>query len=164
MGAHELLGLELRLLVGVVEALPDVQVALVEPAGVRAGDKGGRNLRVALEPAQLLRAAGEREHPARPRDIDRPGFLEREAERHRCGAVDDHRRLGRQQVPAPPVEPEVGRREVAGERGDAVGVAAGILAEQVREHAVDPLARGLFAVGAHDREHRPFGPLQVPGE
>jgi len=35
---------------------------------------------------------------------------------------------------------------------------------KVREHAIDPLARDLVVVGADDREHRPFGPLEVPGE
>ncbi len=162
--AHELLGLELRLLVGVVEALADVEVALEERAGVGAGDVRGRDLGVALEHAELLRPAGELEHPARPLDVDRARLLERQAERHRCGAVDDRRRLRRQPIPVHAIQPEARRGQLAGDRGDPIRVAAGPVPEQIREHRVEPLARGLVAVGADDRDHRPLGPLQVARE
>ena len=62
------------------------------------------------------------------------------------------------------VQAETRRRQVAGDRRDAVGVPARPIPEQVREHGVDPLARRLVAAGADDREHGPLGPLQVPGE
>ena len=164
MRAHKLLGLELRLLVGVVEALPDIQVAFEEPAGVGARDIRGRDLAVPLEHAELLRPTGELKHPAGSLDVDRSRLLDRQAERHRGGAVDDHRRLLCQPLPARPIKAEPRRRQIARHGGHPIGVAPRAIPEQVREHRVDPAARVLVAAGADDREHRPLGPLQVPGE
>ena len=78
--------------------------------------------------------------------------------------MDDHRRLPGQPIPMRGVQAETRRREVAGDRRDSVRVAAGLVPEQVREHVVDPLPRGLFAAGTYDREHGSLGPLQVAGQ
>ena len=78
--------------------------------------------------------------------------------------MDDHRRLRREPIPAHWIQAEARRRQVARDRGDAIRVPSRAIAEQVLEHRVDPLARGVVAAGAHDREDRPLGPLEVPGE
>ena len=62
------------------------------------------------------------------------------------------------------VEAEARRRQIAGKRSDPVRVAPAAIPEQVLEHGVDPLARGVIAAGANDRHHRALGPLEVPGE
>jgi len=75
--AHQLLGLELRLLIGVVKRLTDVEVALGEAPGVIAGDVGRRDVAVAIKTAALAGQLGEVEHLAGAGDVDLTGLLQR---------------------------------------------------------------------------------------
>ena len=64
-------------------------IGLHEPAGVRSGDIRGRDVRVTPQATALARQLGEREHAPGPLDVDRPGLLKRQRERHRRRRMDD---------------------------------------------------------------------------
>ena len=86
---HELLGLELRVLVGVAKALADVQLVLAEAAGPVARDIRGRDIREAAQARASLAMSGELEHPLRAVQVDRPRRAQPVSERNARAAVDD---------------------------------------------------------------------------
>ena len=86
---HEPLGLPLRELVGVVEALPQVVVELGEAAVVVTRDVGGRHVCEAPQPAALVAGLGKLEHPPGSVQVDLARLLDRKREGHGGGGVDD---------------------------------------------------------------------------
>ena len=70
MAADQLLGLELRALVGVAESLPDVEVVLGELAIVGRRPRRRSTRRRSAEPRRRARSSRQLEHPACPADVD----------------------------------------------------------------------------------------------
>ena len=89
--AERPLALELRLLVGVAEALPDIEVGLEEAAAEAAGDVRGRHVQVAAQVPALGDLAAELEHPQGAARVHLARLLERAVEGDRRGAVDHAR-------------------------------------------------------------------------
>src|SRR5207244_12263299 len=81
------LRLELRLLVGVAEALSHVEVVLAEAPRVLAGDEGRRDVREAPQAPPRLAALRELEHTSRALHVYRARGLQVVLEGHRSGAV-----------------------------------------------------------------------------
>src|SRR6185437_6008369 len=104
---------ELRLLIGVVEALAHVQIRFAEVSVVRARDVCGGDVAVALQAASLHRQLRELQHPPSALEVDLAGLLERQRERNRCGAMDDRRDLAGQRATALVSQTQPGRRELA---------------------------------------------------
>ena len=133
--ADHLLGLELRALVGVAEALADVELVLPEQAARLARDVSSGDIGEPLEPAAAL---GELDDVARALDVHEPRLLERQVEGHRGGAVDDGRDVLREPVARRLGQAEAGLLDVARDRVQA----------RVRGQ---PLGRRLVVGGAHER-------------
>ena len=161
--AHESLGLVLGLLVGVVELLADVEVALVEDAVVAAGDVRRRHVREPLETAVALAAMREVEHAPRPLDVDRARLVERQRELDRRGRVDDRADPAGDRLGLPGAHAEPGPRQVARHRGDALGGGARVVDDPL-EHRLQPCVGFLLVVRAHERPDAAITALHDPCE
>ena len=144
-----------------METLPEIEVAFGETAGVGAGDERGRHVAVAVKAAVLARELSQLEHPPGPLEVDVAGLVEPERERDRGGAVDDRGHpLGEPDTFALR-QAKARRGHVGGERVHPVLVLAGAGPEQVLQDPVDAGARGLVALGAHQRDDPTVASLQV---
>ena len=101
---------------------------------MRAGDIRRRDVGVAPQATALAGQRREREHPARPLDVDRPGLLERQRERHRRGDVNDVPDA-RCDLTAPlSRQTEVRRQQIGRDRVNPALVPSGTETEQVPQH------------------------------
>ena len=163
IGGDDELGLELRLLVGVAEALAEHQVVLGEGPAMQARDVRRRDVGEAAQPALEATQLREREHPPRSLDVDRARRVERELEGHRRGAVHDLRDAARDLQRAVGIQAEPGLRDVAGERSHAMKPRL-VAAERAAQRLAQPLGGMRVVARAHQRVHGPVGELQVAHE
>ena len=161
MRAHQLLGFELGLLVGVVEALADVKIRFTEVTVVGAGDVRSGDVAIAVKSALLHRELRELDHAASALEVDLTGLLERQRKRHRRSAVHDRRDLAGQSAAALLSEAQPGRGELAGDGRHTTGVASRAQAEEIRQHAVDALASRVVVGCSHERVQVPVTAFQV---